>query len=191
MAQQSLTGNAKPNYDSGISRREFLNYFLGASALTVAAGSCGLVSWYLTPQRRLNDPAGGLFTLAVHDIPVFGAGPVWHREARAWLSPSENGLLALHGDCVFDRFHYTWNAQNERYECPQCGSKFQMDGTYIEGPAERSLDRFLISVTLNDGTIVQSDTGVPVMRGDFQQVLVDTHAKILGKPAAWAIDFNS
>lgn len=180
MAQQSLPHSNFPNRN-GVSRREFLNYFLGASALTIAAGSCGLIGWLLTPQRRLNDPAGGLFALTAQDIPRLGAAPLWNREAWAWLVATENGLVALYGDCVFDHFHYLWNAVNERYECPVCGSKFEKDGTYIEGPARRDLDRFLISVTTNDGTIVQSANGVQVSTGDFQQVLVDTHVKTPGQ----------
>jgi cytochrome b6-f complex iron-sulfur subunit len=71
-----------------------------------------------------------------------------------------------------------------RFECPCHGSKFQLSGDYIEGPARRSLDRFVIQAVGPDGAIVaETDAdGNPVaIEGDVNLV-IDTGRRILGDP---------
>ena len=60
---------------------------------------------------------------------------------------------------------YKWAQSNNRFECPCHGSKFSREGFYIEGPAPRSLDTFLVA----------EEAGV---------VTVDTGKKTLGQPSA-------
>ncbi len=75
---------------------------------------------------------------------------------------------------------------NFRFECPCHGSKFQLDGTFIEGPAPRDLDRFVIYLKDASGRVVaQTDPGgSPLPVPDPNLIVeVDTGQKILGKPA--------
>uniref|UniRef100_UPI0035E42AE4 QcrA and Rieske domain-containing protein n=1 Tax=Thermoflexus sp. TaxID=1969742 RepID=UPI0035E42AE4 len=81
---------------------------------------------------------------------------------------------------------YKWVPSNFRFECPCHGSKFQLDGTYIEGPAPRDLDRFVIYLKDASGRVVaQTDLkGDPLPVPDPNLIIeVDTGKKILGKPA--------
>ena len=69
-------------------------------------------------------------------------------------------MVCTHLGCL-----YKWEQANNRFECPCHGSKFTREGLYIEGPAPRSLDTFLVAV-------------------EGGEVAVDTGKKELGGPAA-------
>jgi cytochrome b6-f complex iron-sulfur subunit len=49
---------------------------------------------------------------------------------------------------------YAWVDSTVRFECPCHGSKYEEDGTYIEGPAPRDLDRFRVVITDGQGNLV-------------------------------------
>jgi cytochrome b6-f complex iron-sulfur subunit len=79
-----------------------------------------------------------------------------------------------------------------RFECPCHGSKYQEDGTYIEGPAPRDLDRFRVVITDGQGTLVNETVTtatspgygapIPAPTDGSLVIKVDTGAKIdLGK----------
>ena len=77
---------------------------------------------------------------------------------------------------------------NEQVEfaCPCHGSKYQADGTWIEGPAPRGLDRFTVIVTYGDGTTAATDSatgGAPLRLDSNKEIAsmsIDTGAKITG-----------
>ena len=79
---------------------------------------------------------------------------------------------------------YGWSSLTKRFECPCHGSKFQLNGTYIEGPAPRSLDRFVVQVQDASGKVIaQTDAnGGPVQVTDPNATLaIDTGKRIEGK----------
>jgi cytochrome b6-f complex iron-sulfur subunit len=70
---------------------------------------------------------------------------------------------------------------NGRFECPCHGSKYEVDGTYIEGPAPRSLDRFAMTITTTVGeTLTTNPTGDPILvdKLNVATVLIDTGTRI-------------
>lgn len=149
---------------STINRREFLSYLLAASGVTLTAGACGGVTWLLLPRRGVRE---GI--LSTDSLPRQEGLPIWFREAFAWLTYPEDGLLALDGRCVYDRIRVRWNSTNDRFECPACGSKFWVDGVFIEGPASRDLDRFHTSVTgetliVDTTRIITGQPRTPIIR---------------------------
>jgi len=94
------------------------------------------------------------------------------------------GVLALYNVCVHLGCLYQWQPSTDRFECPCHGSKYQKDGTYIEGPAPRSLDRMSISfVDANGKVLAETDSaGDPLPVPDPKaQLVVDTGKIILGK----------
>ena len=83
-------------------------------------------------------------------------------------------MLAIYKVCTHLGCLYKYAPSNTRFECPCHGSKFHLDGTKIleEGPAPRSLDRFVIeirdaagsvvsSTPVNDGRVYSDDPGAP------------------------------
>lgn len=168
-----------------ITRREFLNYaFLGSLGIFLVA--LGGATFFFALPRFGAGEFGGQFILgpAADNVPPIDAAPLSKTGARAWISNTDKGVIALYNVCVHLGCLYAWQPVTNRFECPCHGSKYQKNGTYIEGPAPRSLDRFVIQFRDADGKVVaQSDPqGNPVPIPDPNAVLVvDTGKIILGK----------
>jgi cytochrome b6-f complex iron-sulfur subunit len=166
------------------SRREFMFYIWGASmALLLGEATAGLL-WFVFPRFKEGE-FGGTFRLGSDVMPEAGSAPSWFPAGRFHISNTENGLLALYGVCTHLGCLPKWAASNNRFECPCHGSKYQIDGTWIEGPAPRGLDRFPVTITYGDGTSISSDTvtGAPLRLDSskvVQEIAVSTGSKVLG-----------
>lgn len=182
-----MTAVAKQN--DSLNRREFLYYLGGASAVLFAVGSCGALSWFTQAQPRVG--RDGTFELFDRWLPASGNNPVLFPEAPCYLVWSEEGVIALHQRCAYDLTLVKWVVENRRYECPACGSKYQFDGTYIEGPACRHLDRFLLTAEMMADGRERSNApdGAPLRVEGARRVILDTRISIpqyfdLGYPGA-------
>jgi cytochrome b6-f complex iron-sulfur subunit len=165
------------------SRREFLYYIWGAS-LALLLGQAGAgVLWFAFPRFREGE-FGGVFTVGAVDLPGVGLPPNSIPSGRFHLSNTPDGILALFGVCTHLGCLPKWVDTNGRFECPCHGSKFTGDGSYIEGPAPRGLDRFNIELVYADGTRVQSDgsgSPVPLQAGtSLLEIRVNTGSKASG-----------
>lgn len=168
------------------SRREFLYYIWGASlALFLGQVTAGLL-WFSFPRFREGE-FGGVFPFNPDDLPQAGTPPESVPAGRFHVSNSQNGLLALYGVCTHLGCLPKWVPTNERFECPCHGSKFEGNGSYIEGPAPRGLDRFPVTVIYADGTTVSTDSSGGPIPLDPNRVIVDirvdTGARITGPSA--------
>jgi cytochrome b6-f complex iron-sulfur subunit len=133
-----------------LNRREFLLYVWTASMALSLAASGGVVLWFAYPRFRAGE-FGGTFKIDVTKLPAADAAPEDHPDGRFWLVNTGSGVVALYKVCVHLGCLYKWVPSNNRFECPCHGSKYQRDGTYIEGPAPRSLDRFVIEAVDGSG----------------------------------------
>src|SRR5690606_13616135 len=116
------------------SRREFLYYIWGAS-LALMLGQVGAVTlWFAFPRFKEGE-FGGVFPFNPADIPPAGTIPESVPSGRFHVTQSEQGLFALYGVCTHLGCLPKWVPTNGRFECPCHGSKFNLNGTYIEGPA--------------------------------------------------------
>lgn len=166
-------------------RREFLNYAFLASLGVFFVALGGATFLFALPRFGAGE-FGGLFVLgaAGDNIPATTAPPKASTPARSWISHTDKGVLALYNVCVHLGCLYGWQEVTNRFECPCHGSKYQKDGTYIEGPAPRSLDRFVIQFTDPAGTVLAETnaTGDPLPVPDSNALLVVNTGKIiLGK----------
>lgn len=148
MTELTLNEQAHP-----LTRREFLTYLWSASMALALAGSSGAVLWYAYPRFRAGE-FGGKFPMEVSKLPTVGSDPEPHPEGRYWLVNLESGVLALYTVCVHLGCLYRWVANNNRFECPCHGSKYARDGTRLEPPAPRNLDRFIIRALDKDGEVL-------------------------------------
>ena len=170
----------------GVTRREFLNYVWGAAMALFMAEMGGAVFLYALPRFKAGE-FGGTFGVFASSLPKPGDAPLANQEGRFWLSNTDQGVYAIYKVCTHLGCLYGWQPLTKRFECPCHGSKFQLNGTYIEGPAPRSLDRFVIRVQDASGKVVaQTDAnGGPVPVTDPNAtLLVDTGKKIEGKKHA-------
>jgi len=133
-----------------LTRREFLMYVWTASIVLASAGGTGAILWFAYPRFRAGE-FGGEFLIPVSSLPQQGTDPQDHPDGRFWLVNLDAGVQVLYKVCVHLGCLYKWVPSNNRFECPCHGSKYQKDGTYIEGPAPRSLDRFRFRFVDADG----------------------------------------
>lgn len=64
--------------------------------------------------------------------------------ARSGKSVYAFGLACPHQNTVL-----RWDAGNNRFQCPKHKSKYRADGTFIEGRATRSMDRYAVKLAGN------------------------------------------
>ncbi len=169
---------------SAPSRHEFLYYIWGASiALLLGEATAGLI-WFMLPRFKAGE-FGGSFQIDPAQVPAAGVGPLSMPEGRFHVSHLEDdSLVVLYQVCTHLGCIPKWVATNHRFECPCHGSKYELSGKWIEGPAPRSLDRFSTTITFADGTsVTMNDEGdpIPLAGGEIAGIRIDTAARILRK----------
>src|SRR5436853_5280415 len=111
-----------------ISRREFLYYLWGASAVLVGAGAVGAGVWFALPHLRYGIESG-VFKIDPKLIPDIGSIPNYVPDGQFWLSNTEQGLLALSAICAREGCHIRWLAYDyNHFVCPCCASRFSATG---------------------------------------------------------------
>jgi cytochrome b6-f complex iron-sulfur subunit len=166
---------------SAPSRREFLYYIWGASiALILGQASAGLI-WFALPRFKEGE-FGGTFSFAGDAIPPAGEPPVNIPSGRFWLSNiTDEGFVALYGVCTHLGCLPKWVETNSRFECPCHGSKYELNGKWIEGPAPRSLDRFKTKLTFDDGSTAETNENgdpIPLNGKKILNVAINTGARL-------------
>jgi len=191
---------ATMNQGQGVTRREFLNYVWGA-AISLFLAEFGIGAYIFSLPRFREGEFGSDFDLGAltEILPPPDSGPADFPQAKTWLlniGPKEaakgqgkEGLLAIYKVCTHLGCLYKFETSRERFECPCHGSKFHQDGTKIleEGPAPRSLDRFVMELKDESGQVVAStpETGEPISIPENVsglRVIVKTGKRILGGP---------
>ena len=168
-----------------INRREFLNLAWLAS-LGFLLVDLGGMSYLFALPRFKEGEFGGVLTIGkVSDLPQADSAPTNLPKVKLWISNSDKGLMALYKVCTHLGCLYNWNNQEIKFICPCHGSQFEKNGTYIKGPAPRNLDRFVVQIESQDGTILAEtdpETGAPVpVPNDPNAVIkVDTGQRIMG-----------
>ncbi len=177
-----------------LTRREFLNYAWLASLGFIFAGGFGSATYFFAFPRFKPGTFGGTFTLKPEDIAAPGDPPKPYNEGLFWLvhlaetdDGGKPGLLALYKVCVHLGCLYKWEASTNRFECPCHGSWYLKDGTYIQGPAPRSLDRMVIRFISAEGEdlAVTNERGAPlIMPEGTDTIAVETGKIIQGESHA-------
>ncbi len=172
---------------STLSRREFLYYIWGASLALFSLEFTGLLIWFMLPRFRAGQ-FGGIFDVALTELPDLNAVPTANAEGRFWLvnvdsespnalmyrAPNEEqpilGVAAVYKVCTHLGCIYDWNAPNDRFECPCHGSKYRLDGRRIESPAPRTLDRFRLLALDADGNLLPQSAEAE--NGSFETLIL-------------------
>jgi cytochrome b6-f complex iron-sulfur subunit len=173
----------------GINRREFLTY-AWAGALGLLTLESGLATYQFMYPRFREGEFGGKFPLgAASALPQVGIDPEGNTTGKFWLINTDEGPRALYMVCTHLGCLYKWEPSNSRFECPCHGSKFDLQGHYIEGPAPRSLDQFLIEIVQGGSVVAQTEDmgesiAAPAPPGPEAEIVVDTGERIQGKAKA-------
>ncbi len=97
-------------------------------------------------------------------------------DAESWVKDSDGTYwVALYQKCVHLGCKVPFRDDCHSFKCPCHGSHYNVDGEYLDGPAPRSLDRFVITFT-SAGTLVVNTGQInnAVERPDSQTRLIST-----------------
>jgi nitrite reductase/ring-hydroxylating ferredoxin subunit len=122
----------------GLGRRDFLRDAAFAVAALAAAGATAGAM----PVRLIN-------ALAVKDefvtYPLPAVDGVFiDRKNEVIVARAANQVFAFTLSCPHQNTALRWNASDHRFQCPKHQSQYGPDGTFIEGRATRSMDRFAV-----------------------------------------------
>lgn len=174
------------NRESEVSRREAINLAWLASLGFFLVPFGGVTLLFAYPRFKEGE-FGGTFEIGeVSALPEPGQAPVANTIGKFWMSRTEDGVRALYKVCTHLGCIYNWQNEENKFICPCHGSQFQKDGTYIQGPAPHSLDRFVMQILDPQTRTVLAETdeqGAPVAISDVPAgiVLVHTGQRILGQ----------
>ena len=173
------------------SRREFLFYIWGASIALILGEVGAITVWFMFPRFKEGE-FGGTFSFNPEELPAAGTTPVSVPAGRFHIARTEQGLYTLYGVCTHLGCLPKWVPTNNRFECPCHGSKYELNGQWIEGPAPRGLDRFIATITYADGESVTTPANggpIPLDAGrQITSVRINTGSRILGPGQGVDID---
>ncbi len=168
----------------GVNRREFLNFAWLASIGFLSVNLAGITFLFAMPRFREGEFGGRVKIGKVSELPEPGSPPVNLPKVKMWVSNNEDGVMALYKVCTHLGCLYNWRDLENKFVCPCHGSQFEPDGDYIQGPAPRSLDRFVVqAVDPNSGDVLAESTdGSPlsVPGNPDAEIWVDTGQRING-----------
>lgn len=143
-----------------VSRRDFLKWAWGAAGALMILEAGGVALSFISPHV-VEGEFGGTFAAGnVEDFPPGSVTPF--NAGRFYLVRLEDGgFLALYRKCPHLGCAVPWDQAAGQFICPCHASAFEPDGTLLNPPAPRPLDRF--PVTIADG-LVQVDTGTAIQR---------------------------
>lgn len=165
-----------------MSRREFLNYAWLAS-LGVFTLQLGVVTFQFSLPRLAPGEFGGPVPLgSVDALPGAGKDPFPFPKSKIWWVVGDEGVRALFKVCTHLGCIYDWKPAENKFICPCHGSQFEREGKFIQGPAPRDLDRFVVrAVDANGEELARTnEAGDPLKVPAGASIIVETGLRIKG-----------
>jgi cytochrome b6-f complex iron-sulfur subunit len=141
-------------------RRDFLSR-IGLGACAAAAVGSGLVTLDFLKPKVLFEPATTFRAGSPSDYPD---GTVrFNKEQKAYVVGSPGGVYALSAVCTHLGCITRFLSDQSVIACPCHGSRFDLEGNVVEGPAPRPLP--WLDVTLDSSGLLVVDTAITVAHG--------------------------
>ena len=141
-------------------RRDFLTR-LGLGACTAAAVGSGLVTLDFLKPKVLFEPATTFRAGSPADYPD---GTVrFNKEQKAYVVGGPGGVYALSAVCTHLGCITRFLSDQSVIACPCHGSRFDLEGNVVEGPAPRPLP--WLEVGLDSSGLLVVDTAITVAHG--------------------------
>jgi len=141
-----------------VGRRHFCQ-IVGASACTLAAGGAGVLSVDFLRPRVLFEPPTR-FTLGTPEAVAPGS-VLSEVQQKIFVVRLADGFRAYSSICTHLGCITRYRPDQNIIACPCHGSKFNLEGEVIAGPAPRPLDQFEISVSSRGKIVVDKAVIVP------------------------------
>jgi cytochrome b6-f complex iron-sulfur subunit len=136
---------------AGIDRRDFFNEIVASAFGIAGLGSLILTYQYLSPNA-LFEPSL-IFHAGAPDLyPINSV--TYIAEQEVYIVHIPEGFYAVSAICTHLGCITQWAPEANMIACPCHGSKFQSDGTKIEGPAPAPLLHWAITLTQSGDLLV-------------------------------------
>ncbi len=151
--------------DDVLSRRNFFGR-LGASACAIAAVGSGVVTLDYMKPKVLFEPS----TAFIAGTPLdYSDGVVrFEKDKKAYVIGTSGGVYALSAVCTHLGCIARYKSDEKVIACPCHGSRFDLEGTVIHGPAPRPLPWLDVSEDAQGNLVV--DTSIVIPRGKVFKV---------------------
>ncbi|HKH91127.1 MAG TPA: Rieske (2Fe-2S) protein [Gemmatimonadaceae bacterium] len=141
-------------------RRDFLLDALRAGAAALAAIGMAPAGADAMPLRWISAIATG--AERTYPIPATDGVQI-DKDNEVILARTGNSVYAFALACPHQNTALRWDGGNNRFQCPKHKSKYRPDGTFIEGRATRSMDRYAVrlvgtSVAVDVDKVYQEDS---------------------------------
>ena len=148
-----------------VSRREFFGR-IGVSACAVAAVGSGVVTLDYLKPKVLFEPSSSFIAGTPLD---FSDGVVrFQKEKKAFVIGTSGGVYALSAVCTHLGCIARFKSDEKVIACPCHGSRFDLEGNVIHGPAPRPLPWLDVTEDAQGNLVV--DTGIVIPRGKVFKV---------------------
>lgn len=163
-----IDSDAAPRSCDGcaLGRREFVK---GATLAAMAVGVTGTRLAAL-PMRAIEALAvqGGTLT---YPVPASDSVNI-DRKNDTMVARVGSKVFVFARTCPHQNTALRWNGGDKQFQCPKHGSKYTAEGTFIEGRATRSLDRFAVrkdgaTVVVDLDRLYQQDTDADLWQAAF------------------------
>jgi len=146
--------------ESTPSRRDFFTR-VGVGACAVAAVASGIVTLDFLEPKVLFEPS----TMFVAGSPLdYGDGVVrFNKEKKAYVIGAAGGVYALSAVCTHLGCITRFKSDERAIACPCHGSRFDLEGNVVHGPAPRPLPWLDVTEDASGNLVV--DTGIVIARG--------------------------
>jgi nitrite reductase/ring-hydroxylating ferredoxin subunit len=142
-------------------RRDFLLDALRAGAVALAAIGMAPSGADAMPLRWISAMAAA-GAERTYPVPATDGVQI-DKDNEVILARAGKSVYAFALACPHQNTALRWDAGNNRFQCPKHKSKYRPDGTFIEGRATRSMDRYAVrlvgnAVSVDVDKLYQEDT---------------------------------
>jgi cytochrome b6-f complex iron-sulfur subunit len=140
------------------SRRDFFNR-VGVAACAVAAAGSGIVTLdFMNPKVLFEPPT----RFAAGSPAEYAEGTVrFNKEQKAYVLGASGGIYALSAVCTHLGCITRFLSDEKCIACPCHGSRFDLEGNVIHGPAPRSLPWLEVQADTTGNLVVDTSVIIP------------------------------
>ena len=129
-----------------VTRRRFLDIFIGGSFLVSALGVFSAVIAYIYPPKYAGGAGGRTEVAPVEQLPPGKATKVLHQGKPVIVGQTVRGeLFALSAVCTHLGCLVDWNEATQQRDCPCHAAIFDTTGAVLAGPAPKPLPSYSVS----------------------------------------------
>ncbi len=142
---------AESEKGEGKTRREFLNYFIGAGFAALCATFAYPIIRYVWPSTAKNGKTGGRIEAGpAEELPEGTGKKLVYKDKPVWVIHASFGFVALSAVCTHLGCIVEYDTEKEIW-CPCHAAFFDLRGNVKSGPAPAPLESYEVAVV--DGIV--------------------------------------